>query len=71
VKNLAQSGVKPFKITCDRCQQVIEGIRGKGFISGIYDMTTWQEYRRGDERHVCTGCMFADEKYVARYGSCF
>ena len=69
--NFTQSGIKTFKVTCDRCRQVIEGIRGKDFIAGIYDMTTWQEYRRGDERHVCACCMFADEKYLERYGSCF
>jgi hypothetical protein len=34
-------------------------------------MTTWEEYRRENEQYVCVSCMFADPKYVERYGSCF
>ena len=62
---------KPIKVVCDRCKDTVEAIRGKDFISGIFDMTTWVEYRRGDEHYVCTSCMYADPSYVARYGSCF
>lgn len=39
--------------------------------AGFYDMTKWEEYRRDNERYVCESCMFADPKYVDRYGSCF
>ena len=34
-------------------------------------MTKWEEYRRENEQSVCDSCMFADPKYVERYGSCF
>jgi hypothetical protein len=71
VERFGHSGIKTFKVTCDRCKQVIEGIRGRDFVAGVYDMRSWEEYRRGDERHVCASCMFADEKYVERYGSSF
>ena len=53
------------------CKQIVEGIRGEEFIAGFYDMTKWEEYRRENEQYVCDSCMFADPKYVERYGSCF
>gem|GEM_PF-4911195 len=34
-------------------------------------MTKWQEFRRENEQYVCDACMFADPKYLERYGSCF
>jgi hypothetical protein len=63
--------IKTIRVTCDRCKQLTEGIRGEKFIGGFYDMTKWEEYRRENERYVCGACMFADPKYVERYGSCF
>jgi hypothetical protein len=66
-----QFRVKTIKVVCDRCKDVVEAIGAKDFVFGIFDMTTWAEYRRGDERYVCASCMYADPNYVARYGSCF
>jgi hypothetical protein len=63
--------VKTIKVTCDRCKKVVEGIRGKDFTSGFFEMTKWQECRRGDEQYVCNPCMFGDPKYFDRYGSRF
>jgi hypothetical protein len=71
VKASARSKIKPIKVICDRCKQIAEGIRGEQFTSGFYDMTKWEEYRRENEQHVCHSCMFADPKYLERYGSCF
>lgn len=71
VKNIWALRIKTIKLTCDRCKQIVEGIRGNDFTAGIYDMKTWEEFRRGDERYVCASCMFADERYLSRYGSCF
>jgi hypothetical protein len=34
-------------------------------------MSKWEEYRQDNERYVCESCMFADPKYIERYGSCF
>ena len=34
-------------------------------------MNKWEEYRRENERYVCELCMFADPKYIERFGSCF
>ena len=65
------SRIKTIKVICGRCQQIVEGIRGEKFTTGFYDMTTWEEYRRENERYVCVSCMFADPKYVERYGSRF
>jgi len=62
---------KTIKVTCDRCQQIVEGIRGEEFSAGFYDMIKWEEYRRDNERYVCESCMFADPRYIERYGSCF
>ena len=71
VKASSHSQIKPIKVICDRCKQAIEGIRAKEFTAGFYDMTKWEEYRRDNEQYVCDSCMFADPKYVERYGSCF
>ena len=71
VKASARSKIKTIKVICDRCKQIAEGIRGEQFTSGFYDMTKWEEYRRENEQHVCHSCMFADPKYLERYGSCF
>ena len=62
---------KTIKVICDCCKQIVEGIRREQFTSGFYDMTKWEEYRRENEQYVCESCMFADPKYVERYGSCF
>jgi hypothetical protein len=70
-KNFSRSTIKTIKVTCDRCQQIVEGIRGEEFSAGFYDMSKWEEYRRHNERYVCESCMFADPKYIERYGSCF
>jgi hypothetical protein len=70
-KNFSHSQIKLIKITCDRCKQPVEGIRGQEFTAGFYDMSKWEEYRRDNERYVCEPCMFADPKYVERYGSSF
>jgi hypothetical protein len=71
VKASSHSRIKPIKVICDRCKQIVVGIQGEAFTAGFYDMTTWEEYRRENEQHVCPSCMFADPKYVERYGSCF
>jgi len=72
VKALLPSRIKTIKVTCDRCKKIVEGIRGEGFTAGFYDMAKWEEYRLDEnERQVCESCMFADPKYVERYGSCF
>jgi hypothetical protein len=71
VKASSHARIKTIKVICDRCKQTIEGIRGEEFTGGFYDMTRWEEYRRENEHHLCNSCMFADPKYVERYGSCF
>ena len=71
MRELTKHSVKTVKLTCDRCKHPVEGIRGKDFLAGIYDMATWEEFRRGDERYVCASCMFDDPRYVERYGSSF
>jgi predicted RNA-binding Zn-ribbon protein involved in translation (DUF1610 family) len=71
VKAASHSRIKTIKVLCDRCNQIVEGIRGKQFTAGFYDMTKCEEYRRENEQYVCDSCMFADPKYVERYGSCF
>jgi len=71
IKASSLSRIKTIKVICDRCKQIVEGIRGEEFTTGFYDMTTWEEYRRENEQIVCVSCMFADPKYVERYGSCF
>ena len=71
VKALLPSRIKTIKVICDRCKRIVEGIRGEKFTAGFYDMKKWEEYRRDNEQHVCASCMFADPKYVERYGSCF
>ena len=68
VKASSHSRIKTIKVICDRCKQIVEGIQ---FTSGFYDMTKWEEYRHENEQYVCESCMFADPKYVDRYGSCF
>lgn len=70
-KNIERSRIKPVRINCDRCKRHVEALRGDAFISGIFEMSTWAEYRRDNERYVCAPCMFADPAYVERYGSCF
>jgi len=70
-KASSQSHVKSIKVICDRCKQTIEGMRGREFIAGFYDMTKWEEYRHENEDHLCASCMFADPNYLERYGSCF
>jgi hypothetical protein len=70
-KASSYSRIKRIKVICDRCKQTLEGIRGDEFIAGFYDMTKWEEYRHENEQYVCDSCMFADPKYVERYGSCF
>ena len=70
-KASSHSKGRPIKVTCDRCKQIVEGIRGEEFIAGFYEMTKWNEYQRENEQYVCNSCMFADPKYVERYGSCF
>ncbi len=71
VKVSSHSKTRIIKVTCDRCKQIVEGIRGEGFTAGFYDMAKWDEYRRENEQYVCKSCMFADPQYVERYGSCF
>jgi hypothetical protein len=71
VKSSSHSRIRTISVICDRCKRIIEGIRGEEFTAGFYDMTTWEEYRREDELYVCAACMFADPKYLERYGSCF
>ena len=68
---LSRPHTKTIKLVCDRCKQTVEGIVSEQFIAGFYDMTKWEEYRRENEQHVCSSCMFNDIKYVERYGSCF
>jgi hypothetical protein len=71
VKASSHSRIKTIKVICNRCKQIVEGLRAEAFTAGFYDMTTWEEYRRENEQYVCDSCMFADPKYVERYGSCF
>jgi hypothetical protein len=71
VKASSHSRIKTIKVVCDRCKQIVEGIQGEEFTAGFYNMTKWEEYRRENEQYVCASCMFADPKYVERYGSCF
>lgn len=71
VKAYSHHRTKPIKVICDRCKQTVEGIQGEAFTGGFYDMTKWEEYRRENERHLCASCMFADPRYLERYGSCF
>jgi hypothetical protein len=71
VKASSHSRIKKIKVICGRCKQIVEGLRGEEFTAGFYDMTKWEEYRRENEQYVCESCMFADPKYVERYGSCF
>ena len=59
------SRVKSVKVTCDRCKQIVEGIRGEEFSAGFYEMTKWEDYRRDNERYVCESCMFAVPKYLS------
>ena len=70
-KASSHSRIKTIKVIWDRCKQTLKGIRGDEFTAGFYDMTKWQEYRHEDEQYVYDSCMFADPKYVERYGSCF
>jgi len=70
-KKFSRSTIKTVKVTCDRCKHLVEGIRGEEFSAGFYDMSKWEEYRRDNERYVCESCMFADPKYIERFGSCF
>ena len=69
---ISHSRIKTIKVTCDRFKQMVEGIQSENeFTAGFFDMTKWEEFRREDERCVCDSCMFADPKYLERYGSCF
>ena len=70
-KASSHSKIRTIKVTCNRCKQIVEGIRGEEFTAGFYEMTKWDEYKRENEQYVCNSCMFADPKYVERYGSCF
>ena len=45
VKASSHSRIKTIKVLCDRCKQIVEGIRGEQFTAGFYDMTKWEEYR--------------------------
>ena len=71
VKASSRSRIKTIKIIYDHCKHIVEGIRVEEFTGGFYDMRRWEEYRRENEQHLCNSCMFADPKYVERYGSCF
>ena len=71
VKSTWPFRVKTIKVTCDRCKGIVEGMQGKDFTAGVYDMSTWEEFRRTDEKYVCVSCMFADQKYLDRYGCSF
>ena len=71
LKAPSHSRIKRIKVICDRCKQTLEGIRCDEFTAGFYDMAKWEEYRRENEQYVCDSCMFADPRYVERYGSCF
>src|SRR5258705_13920990 len=71
IKAPSRSRIKAIKVICDRCQQIVEGIRGEQFTSGFYDMTKWEEYRREGRQDGRESCMRAGPKYVELYGSCF
>lgn len=70
-QKVSRSRIRTVKVTCDRCNQTVEGIASEEFTAGFYDMAKWQEYRRENESRVCAPCMFDDRKYLERYGSCF
>ena len=69
VKASSRSKIRTIKVICDRCKRNVEGLRGEDFIAGFYDMTKWEDYRREHEQYVCNSCMYADPKYVERWGS--
>ena len=71
VKASAHSRIKKIQVICDRCKQIVEGLRGEEFTAGFYDMAKWEDYRRENEQNVCNPCMYADPKYVAHWGSSF
>jgi hypothetical protein len=53
-KASSHSKIRPIKVTCDRCKQIVEGIRGEEFTTGFYEMTKWNEYQRENELYGVT-----------------
>jgi len=70
VKAASNSAIRTIKVSCDRCKQIVDALRGEEFTAGFYDMTKWEKYQRENEQCVCNSCMYADPKYVERWGSC-
>jgi hypothetical protein len=71
VKASSLSRIKTIKVICDRCKQIVEGIRGEEFTTGFYNMATWEVYRRENERTCVFRVCSLIPKYVERYISCF
>jgi hypothetical protein len=65
----------PKTITCDRCKSTVDGILDDSFKSiimtaGYYVVSTgyWKGYGNAGEVNICDKCMFADPRYIKRYG---
>ena len=52
VKASSDSTIRTIKIICDRCKRSVKGLRGEDLIAGLYEMTTWKDYRRENEQNV-------------------
>lgn len=58
-------------VICDRCHEVVEGVRAPEFTGGFYDATPnspWFGFSLPGEKIVCDACMFADVRYQEIYG---
>jgi hypothetical protein len=63
-------------IICDRCHSTVDGILDDSFKSiimtaGYYqvDQGYWRNYGNEGEVNICDACMFADPRYIKRYGN--
>ena len=66
----------PKTIICDRCHSTIDGILDDSFKSiimtaGYYVVNKgyWKAYGNDGEVNICDNCMFADARYIKRYGN--
>ena len=50
VKASSHSRIKTIKVICDRCKQIVEGIRGEEFTAGFYDKVGRVPARERKER---------------------
>lgn len=58
-------------VHCDRCQSDVEGyIDPEGWSAGVYVTTSyWSKFANPGEKQVCDACMWADPRYIAKYGT--